>query len=70
MTTDKISAAQVSNTNVLSGHWCHITPRQAMEKLVFIVEVLNVNTNFNVTARSKMKHESDMREEPLSVVRV
>jgi hypothetical protein len=61
-TTEKIGTAQGSNTNGLSGHSCPINPQQAMENLVFIVEVLNVNTYVNVTVRSKMKHEKDMRE--------
>ena len=54
------------NTSI-SDHSCPPTPQHAMAKLVFIVEILNVNASLNVTARSKMKQESDMREEPLSV---
>jgi hypothetical protein len=70
MTTEKIGASQGSNINGISGHSCPITPQQAMEKLVFIFEVLSFNTDFNITARLKMKHESDMRDEPLSMVHV
>jgi hypothetical protein len=54
-TTDGIGAYQGINNNGISGHSCNITPHQAMEKLVFIVKVLNVNTDFNGTSRSKMK---------------
>jgi hypothetical protein len=65
-TTVKVGAAEGINNNGNSGHSCCITLQQAMKKLVFIVEALNVNKYFNVTARSKMKQESDTREEPLS----
>jgi hypothetical protein len=45
------------------------SPQQAMEKLVLVVEVLKHAPDFDkkVTARSKLKEENDMREQPLCV---
>jgi hypothetical protein len=54
-TTDETDTAQGRNDNGHAGHSCCITPQQAMAKLLFIFEVLNVKTDLNVTARLKMK---------------
>jgi hypothetical protein len=66
-TTDEIGVSQDSSNNGISGLSRPITPQQAMANMVFIVEVLNVDTAVIVSARSKLKQESCMREEPLSV---
>jgi hypothetical protein len=65
-TTAEIGVSQDSSNNGISGISRPITPQQAMAKMVF-VEILNVYTAVNVSSRSKMKQESLMREEPLSV---
>jgi hypothetical protein len=50
MTTVEIGVSQGRNNIGFSSHSLPINPQQAMAKLVFIVEVLNVDTPFNVTA--------------------
>jgi hypothetical protein len=65
--TAEIGVSQDSSNDGLSGLSRPITPQQAMAKMVFVVEILNIYTAANVSARSKLKQESRMREEPLSV---
>jgi hypothetical protein len=50
-TTAEIGVSQDSSNNGLSGLSRPITPQQAMAKMVFIVDALNVYTAVNVSDR-------------------
>jgi hypothetical protein len=61
-TTAEIGVSQDSSYNGLSGLSRPIAPKQVVPKMVFIVEVLNIYTAANISAQSKLKKESRMRE--------